>query len=63
MEYTLSDDTDVATSVVYPDKMSADDRVLVIPASSEVIASGNRRNVEGCISVNKDFTFAMVQIQ
>ena len=63
MEYKLSDDTDITTSVVYPDKMGAEDRVLVIPASREVIASGNRRNVDGCGSVNRDFTFAMVQIK
>ncbi len=65
MHYTLINDTTVTSTVVYPDKMGAEDRVLVIPASttSEMMACGNSRNVDGCGSVNRDFTCAMVQIK
>lgn len=63
MAYTLSNDTTLTSTVVYPDKMGAEDRVLVIPAStSGVMASGNRRNMDAC-GVNRDFTCAMVRIK
>lgn len=59
----LGNDSVTRSTTVYPDKMSAEDRILVVPAQSDATASGNRRNMEECRTFNRNFSCAMVQIK